>query len=438
MARSDSANTRPTGRARGRRRDTRRQHLRIVVADQQLEARQRGRVGPPRVAERLTRGDPGGPPAIGEQRGQRVERVGPREVGMRDAAGPAQLGRGVLGAPTLELDVGQPGDKHAIVPVIERMERAGDRELAAASRIALDRIIAQPVKRGSELGHQRLEPVLLDQARRGGDHKSGRRRQRGAKLTERRRVAEVESRRSATRCCKVRGIEVSPGCRRRVATSSPSTRSIVAADSSGVHTGAFFRERYHLEILARTVLPELARAHDRRELALWSAGCASGHAAWSLAMIVREARLPAKLAVRILATDEDPRALACAGEAVYPELHLADVSSDRRQRHFVRGVGSRQGLWRIIAPLRDRVELAALDLMSLPSPAGFDVVLCHEPLAALDPAGAAQLVRRLAQSLAPGGVMCVGGSAAALDDIPGLEPYGRSIYRKPARSRPRS
>lgn len=193
--------------------------------------------------------------------------------------------------------------------------------------------------------------------------------------------------------------------------------------------GAFFREPYHCELFARTVLPELARRPGRRGLQLWSAGCSSGEEAWSIAMIVEEARLPREVA--IVGTDGDPAALARAGEAVYRDDQMRRVNAERRQRHFVRGVGPRRGLWRVVAALRDRVEFAELDLMGpWPERGRFDVVFCHDAIAALDARSAARLVRRFADVLAPGGVMLLGATQAASGGVPGLEPHGRAAYRK--------
>ncbi|HEY0989647.1 MAG TPA: CheR family methyltransferase, partial [Kofleriaceae bacterium] len=103
--------------------------------------------------------------------------------------------------------------------------------------------------------------------------------------------------------------------------------------------GAFFREPSHFELLARTVLPGLARTHSGGVARLWSAGCSSGEEAWSLAMVVEEAQLPADLEVALLATERDPRSLARAGEGVYGDDAMGGVSVPRRRRHFVRGVG---------------------------------------------------------------------------------------------------
>ncbi|HEX3762962.1 MAG TPA: CheR family methyltransferase [Kofleriaceae bacterium] len=191
--------------------------------------------------------------------------------------------------------------------------------------------------------------------------------------------------------------------------------------------GAFFHEAGQLELLATGVLPALARS--RRRLRLWSAGCGAGEEAWSVAMIVDEADLPAAVAVEIVATDADPRALAVAAEAVYRDDQMRPVSAERRRRHFVRGVGPRHGLWRVIAPLRDRVELRALDLDGpWPAAPGFDVVLCHAPIARLVARDAEPLVRRLAAVLTPGGALFLAGPAPP--GIPGLDACAPGVYRR--------
>jgi len=195
-----------------------------------------------------------------------------------------------------------------------------------------------------------------------------------------------------------------------------------------VTSGAFFHAVDHCELLAAQILPALAA---RRAIQLWAAGCAAGEDAWSLAMLVEEARLPAGVAVHILATERDPALLARAGEAVYPDHVVERVAPERRRRHFVRGVGPRRGLWRVIAPLRDRVELAALDLHGpWPALGVFDVVCGHGAFAALEQTG--ELARRFAAVLAPGGVL-LGAPATIADDVPALEPVGAGVFRRPAR-----
>jgi chemotaxis protein methyltransferase CheR len=204
-----------------------------------------------------------------------------------------------------------------------------------------------------------------------------------------------------------------------------------------VPPGAFFHEPKQFELLATRVLPELARA--RRRVRLWSAGCGAGEEAWSLAIAVEEAALPPGVEVEILATEADRRTLAIAAEAVYRDDQMQPVSPERRRRHFVRGVGPRRGLWRVIAPLRDRVELCELDLDG-PWPDGrwpaaalagarFDVVFCHAPIARQVPRDADPLIRRLAAVLAPGGTLFLGRPAGP-DGLPGLVRCAPGVYRR--------
>ncbi|HSR98098.1 MAG TPA: CheR family methyltransferase [Kofleriaceae bacterium] len=194
--------------------------------------------------------------------------------------------------------------------------------------------------------------------------------------------------------------------------------------------GAFFREAGHFELLARSVLPALARRRTG-DVRLWLAGCASGEEAWSLAMIVEEAELAPELDVALIASDGDARMIARATEAVYGDGAMHGVSAARRQRHFVRGVGPRAGLWRVCASLRDRVDFVELDLLGpWPDRGAFDVVMCHGALAGMAPRTAARLVRRFADALAPGGVMLLGPVRPDSGEMPRLEPYGPAGYRK--------
>ena len=194
--------------------------------------------------------------------------------------------------------------------------------------------------------------------------------------------------------------------------------------------GTFFREPRRFELLAAGVLPALARPGSRR-IRLWSAGCGTGEEAWSIAMIVAEATLSPAFDVEIVATDGDRGALSLAGEAVYRDDQMQPVSAERRRRHFVRGVGPRRGLWRVIAPLRDRVELGELDLEGRwPPAAPFDAVFCDTPITRLDARHAHRLARRLAEVVAPGGALFLGRAPGSSADLPGLARWGPAAYRR--------
>jgi len=102
----------------------------------------------------------------------------------------------------------------------------------------------------------------------------------------------------------------------------------------------FFRDPELFAYLREHVLPELIATAGRRgnELRLWSAGCATGEEAYSLAILVAEALGDdlERFSVRIFATDLDPDAIAFARRGVYPEAALAALAPALVTRYFSR------------------------------------------------------------------------------------------------------
>jgi two-component system CheB/CheR fusion protein len=87
-----------------------------------------------------------------------------------------------------------------------------------------------------------------------------------------------------------------------------------------INVTSFFRDPPTWELLSAEVLPRLlADKDDREPLRIWSAGCASGEEAYSLAMVTAEAMGAdaARERVKIYATDVDEEALNQARQARY-------------------------------------------------------------------------------------------------------------------------
>jgi len=140
--------------------------------------------------------------------------------------------------------------------------------------------------------------------------------------------------------------------RRMVATSSPGLREYlkyIAAhpeeyqrltSSFLIKVTEFFRDADLFTHLRDTIVPRLiedARA-NQRELRLWSAGCATGEEAYSLAMLVCDALGDEldQFSVRIFATDLDNDAIAFARRGIYPASSLSNVPQSVIDRHFTR------------------------------------------------------------------------------------------------------
>lgn len=108
-------------------------------------------------------------------------------------------------------------------------------------------------------------------------------------------------------------------------------------DTILINVTAFFRDEAAWNFLSGHVVPDvLAAAGATEPIRVWSAGCASGEEAYSLAMVLADhlGMEEFKSRVKIFATDTDEAALAAARRGVYSERQLEPVSPERRARYF--------------------------------------------------------------------------------------------------------
>jgi chemotaxis protein methyltransferase CheR len=164
-----------------------------------------------------------------------------------------------------------------------------------------------------------------------------------------------------------------------------------------VTESAFWRHPEQLSAVAR-----IACAADR-PVAIWSAGCAAGEEAYSVAIALLEAGREG-CGDRILGTDVSSRALATARAGVYGPRAFRRMPPELAERWFEGRVERR-----VRSAVRDLVSFERHNLASEAPPAGpFDVVLCRNVLIYFGSAAAAAAVRRLAGALRPGGVLVFG------------------------------
>lgn len=193
---------------------------------------------------------------------------------------------------------------------------------------------------------------------------------------------------------------------------------------------AFFREEHHFRTLAAEILPPLiATVKAGGRLRLWSAACASGEEAYSIAITILEG-FPdaARHDVRILASDIDPRMIACAEAGRYAPECLRSFEARRLLRFFTR-VGED---WAARDELRRILRFAKLNLHDpWPFSGQFDVIFCRNAVIYFEAATRQRLWQRFARQIAPGGYLFIGhserldGPAADL-----FEPVGATRYRR--------
>jgi chemotaxis protein methyltransferase CheR len=184
---------------------------------------------------------------------------------------------------------------------------------------------------------------------------------------------------------------------------------------------SFFRTQSHFTALKRLVIPDfLARKRKKNSrIRVWSAGCASGEEAYSLAMTFhQEVGDLHEWDFQVLATDISGHAIRRASEGTYSAKEVRRVPEQIRDRYFTR-MGDR---FIIDRRIQDLVQFRTLNLNAWASAAGFegvepgvDLVFCENVIIYFSRSIIEQIIQRFHNVLAPGGYLFLG--------------YSESLYR---------
>jgi chemotaxis protein methyltransferase WspC len=174
----------------------------------------------------------------------------------------------------------------------------------------------------------------------------------------------------------------------------------------------FFRHREAFAALTRVALAEWQRRAPAASMRLLSLPCASGEEPYSMAMALLDTGLPAAR-FSIDALDISQRALAQAQAAQYGRNAFRGTDLAFRDRYFetsARGFRPAEAVRRQVrfhhANLFDGAALAGLP--------AYDVIFCRNLLIYCDHHARRAAVQRLAQLLAPSGLLFVGPSEGVL------------------------
>lgn len=170
-------------------------------------------------------------------------------------------------------------------------------------------------------------------------------------------------------------------------------------DRVTVQETSFFRDANQFAALRGAVLSDLPGP-----VSMWSAGCANGQEAYSLAMTLTG---KGRSDWRVTASDISTRAVERARRAQYSTREMAGVSSDDRARFFSPAGAD----WRVVNSLRERVDVVHHNLVSDPPPLQSDqcdIVFCRNVLIYFRDEDVAAFVSRLASWMRPGSWLFLG------------------------------
>ncbi|MBI3928633.1 MAG: protein-glutamate O-methyltransferase CheR [Armatimonadetes bacterium] len=189
---------------------------------------------------------------------------------------------------------------------------------------------------------------------------------------------------------------------------------------------AFFREPHHFEFLARQwAAGPPSRGQGR--LRLWSAGCATGEEAYSIAMALGEVLAPQDFQrVLILATDINSEALAVARAGEYDLAAVRHLSEARLRRWFWKGKGRKSGRVQVYRELQERIRFRSLNLYDRwPMNRPFQAIFYRNVMIYFDRDTQIEILDRMSRLLMPGGLLFLGHSECLL----GMSDRFRSVAK---------
>ena len=179
------------------------------------------------------------------------------------------------------------------------------------------------------------------------------------------------------------------------------------------------------------LLRELAqRRRPDQELRIWSAGCATGEEAYSVAIAAAEALGPGYPGpeLKVFGTDVDDAAVAFARRGVYASAQLEGVSKERLARWFVRtGEG-----YAVRKEIRRAVVFGVNNLVSDAPVSRLDLILCRNVFIYLDSDLQKRVLARFHFALRQDGALVLGRSELIPFAARLFEPIdlARRVYRK--------
>ncbi|MEP9375031.1 CheR family methyltransferase [Mesorhizobium sp. KR1-2] len=194
----------------------------------------------------------------------------------------------------------------------------------------------------------------------------------------------------------------------------------------------FFREPKHFDVLAETVLPDLA-GQGHREIRAWSSACSTGAEPYTMAMILAESVEKQEIGnFTILATDLSTDVLEKAKRAVYDAEILRPVPTEMRRKYLMQPINPQRQALRVSPRLRSRVGFARLNLMDPAYRLGdpMHIIFCRNVLIYFDKPTQKMVLHRLCDCLMPGGYLFIGHSESITGlDLP-VRQVANTVFKK--------
>lgn len=196
-------------------------------------------------------------------------------------------------------------------------------------------------------------------------------------------------------------------------------------DNLTVNVSEFFRNPETFRTIEKGVIPSIVKYRSGsliRSIRIWSAGCAAGEEAYSLAILLHRALKTDfnKYRVRIIGTDIDAQSLEKARKGIYNENSLKNLDPGTKERYFLK-----QGdKYQVIDELKSIAQFKHHDLISSSKIEFFDLIVCRNVMIYFKKDIQEQLQLNFYKALEKGGYFIIGKSETVLGAASNLfRPY---------------
>ncbi len=188
-----------------------------------------------------------------------------------------------------------------------------------------------------------------------------------------------------------------------------------------VNESYLFRGSQQFRALAEQVLPRMTHRNRSHPLTVWSAGCARGEEAATIAIVLAETLGLVDNDWRIEATDVDENVLDEARRGRFGLRAVSRVSPELLERWFT----PRNAGYELDSRLQQRITYRVMNLVQdrVPPEARFDVIFLRNVLIYFRPAAQRRVVDDVIRSMPDHGVLFVGPSESLWQLHSNLEPW---------------
>jgi len=193
---------------------------------------------------------------------------------------------------------------------------------------------------------------------------------------------------------------------------------------------SFFRDKEAFEIIENTVIPSIFESNNGDDqIRIWTAACATGEEAYSLAILFHKYATEHNLNknIKIFATDIDKEAIEFAGSGIYSESIISDVPPKILETYFKRY----EDKYQVTETIRKMVIFAKHDIVKDPPFSKIDLIVCRNLFIYLNNQVQTQLLYRFYFALKPDGFLFMGNSESIGELYIGFEPISTKwkIYK---------